>query len=154
MDTVKDFFLGLGGLIVLLVLLVAIVIAGWKLSWFAAANATQHSIQIQKQQANGQYQIQQLGQSNQDTLRATISKDYTQLTAEGVQIASAQAAGQTGLVGTLKVEAAAQAATLCQDGSQVSSAVPYPADERAWFSANCTDGVLVPTSPYYIPSAP
>ena len=152
MTTVKDFFLGLGGILVAVVLIVALVIAGWKLSWFAASSATAHSLKIQQQQANGQYQNQQSGTSYQGTLREQIAKDYAKLTEEDVQIA--EAAGNPGLVGTLKVEAAAQAGTLCQAGSEVNSAVEYPNDQRAWFSANCQDGVLIPTSKYYIPSAP
>ena len=152
MTTVKDFLFGVGGLIVAGILLLALFIGLWKGGWILASNATKHSIEIQKQQANGQYQIQQQGASNQETLRAQIGKDFAQLTTEDVQIAVA--AGNPGLVGTLKVEAAAQAGTLCEIGSQVSSAVAYPPDERAWFSANCADGVLIPTSKYYIPSAP
>ena len=45
--------------------------------------------QPNQQQANGDYQNTQLGQSNQDTLRARIGTDFAQLTTEDVQIASA-----------------------------------------------------------------
>ena len=152
MVTVKEFLTRLGGVLVVILLIVVVCIAGWKLSWFAAAKGTAHSLQIQKQQANGDYQNTQLGQSNQDTLRARIGTDFAQLTREDVQIATA--AGNPGLVGTLKVEAAAQAGTLCQEGASVSDAVPYPADQQAWFTANCSLGTLVPTSKYYIPGAP
>lgn len=152
MVTVKEFLTGVGGIIVAVLLIAVLCIAGWKLSWFVAAKGTAHSLQIQKQQANGDYQNTQLGQSNQDTLRAQIGKDFALLTSEDVQIASA--AGNPGLVGTLKVEAAAQAGTLCQEGASVSNAVPYPADQQAWFKANCSLGTLVPTSKYYIPGAP
>lgn len=152
MDSIKDFFLGLGGIVVAIILIVAVVIAGWKLSWFAASSATAHSLKIQQQQANGQYVNQQTGTSYQGSLREKIGKDFAQLTTEDVQVAAA--AGNPSLVGTLKVEAAAQAGTLCQEGSEVNTAVEYPNDERAWFQANCQDGVLIPTSKYYIPGAP
>jgi hypothetical protein len=141
------------GIVLVAIAVVAFVVL-WQVGWILAANGTAHSIKIQKQQANGQYQVQQLGQSNQDTLRDQIGKDYAQLTREDVQVASAQAAGNPDLAGVLKVEAAAQAGTLCQEGSEVSNAVPYPADEQAWFKANCSLGVLVPTSKYYISTTP
>jgi len=151
-DTIIQFWLKFWLLIIIALAIVGLFVGLWQGGWILAANGTAHSIQIQKQQANGQYQIQQQGASNQETLRARIGKDFAQLTAEDVQVAAA--AGNPGLVGTLKVEAAAQAAQLCQEGSQVSNAVAYPPDERAWFSANCSEGVLVPTSKYYVPSAP
>ena len=150
--TVKEFLLGFWGIVIAAVLVVALVFGLYEAFWKVSASSTAHSLKIQQQQANGQYVNQQTGTSYQGTLREQIAKDYAQLTAEDVQIAAA--AGNPGLVGTLKVEAAAQAGTLCQAGSEVNSAVEYPNDERAWFTANCQDGVLIPTSKYYIPGAP
>lgn len=138
--------------VIAVVLLVVGVIVAWQVGWIFTTANTDRSLNLQQHVANRQYQIQQSGLSNQVTLREQISKGLAQLTAEEVQIAAA--AGNPGLVGTLKVEASAQAGTLCQEGAEVSSAVAYPADERAWFRVNCSLGVLAPTSQYYISAAP
>lgn len=152
MTSIKDFFLGVGGIIVAVLLVVALAVGLYKAFWAVSSNSTAHSLKIQQQQANGQYVNQQTGTSYQGSLREKIGKDFAQLTTEDVQVAAA--AGNPSLVGTLKVEAAAQAGTLCQEGSEVNTAIEYPADEQTWFHANCQDGVLIPTSKYYIPGAP
>lgn len=117
-----------------------VILAGWRVGWwFSNQNATRS------------YQQTQSGTSNQDTLRAQITKGMAQLTAEGVQ--AAQAVGNPGLVGQIKVEESAQAGELCSDMQQVTG-VPLPSQQLAWYSANCSLGVLVPGSHYYIPAAP
>jgi hypothetical protein len=108
---------------------------GW---WLSSQNATR------------QYQITQNGTSNQDTLRGQIGKGFQQITAEDVQVAQAKAAGNTNLVGQIRVEEAAQAGVLCSDMEQVSG-VPLPADQAAWNTLNCVNGTVAPASVYYIP---
>jgi hypothetical protein len=116
-----------------------IVLGGWRAGWwFSNQNATRS------------YQQTQNGTSNQDTLRAQITKGMTDLTAEGVQ--AAQAKGDPGLTGQIKVEEAAQAGELCSDMQQVTG-VPLPPQQVTWYNSNCSLGVLVPASPYYIPTA-
>lgn len=121
-------------------LIAAFVVGGWRVGWwFSNQNATRS------------YQQTQNGTSNQDTLRAQITKGFTNLTAESVQAAAAK--GNPGLVGQIKIEESAQAGELCTDMQQVTG-VPLPAQQVTWYHANCSLGVLVPTSPYYIPAAP
>lgn len=137
-ENVSRFWLWFWAVLLSCAAIAGIIVGGWKLNWWLAG-----------QSATNNYRITQEGTSNQDTLRAQIEKGYTALTAEDVQIT--QAAGNPGLVGQLKVEAAAQAGTLCQEGEQVNStAVPLPADQQRWFAVNCTVGVVAPTSKYYI----
>lgn len=119
---------------------IGLFVGGWQGGWWLQNSAATHN-----------YQITQNGTSNQDTLRAQITKGFTDLTAEDVQAAAAK--GNPGLVGQIKIEAAAQAGTLCQDMQQVTG-VSLPPQQLAWYNANCSLGVLVPTSPYYIPAAP
>lgn len=117
-----------------------VILVGWRVGWwFSNQNATRG------------YQQTQNGTSNQDTLRTQITSGMTSLTAEGVQ--AAQAKGNSGLVGQIKVEEAAQAGTLCSDMQQVTG-VSLPPQQVAWYNANCSMGVVSPTSPYYIPAAP
>jgi hypothetical protein len=117
-----------------------LVVGGWRAGWwFSNQNATRS------------YQQTQNGTSNQDTLRAQITSGMTQLTAEGVQAAGAK--GDPGMVGQIKVEEAAQAGQLCTDMQQVTG-VALPPQQLAWYNANCSLGVLTPTSTYYIPVAP
>ena len=122
------------------VVIAGLILGGWRAGWwFSNQNATRG------------YQQTQNGTSNQDTLRAQITKGFTDLTAEDVQAAAAK--GNPGLVGQIKIEASAQAGTLCQDMQQVTG-VSLPPQQLAWYNANCSLGVLVPTSQYYIPAAP
>ena len=120
-------------------LIAAVIVGGWQAGWwFTAQNATR------------QYQITQNGTSNQDTLRGQIDKGFQQITAEDVQVAQAKDAGNTNLVGQIRVEEAAQAGVLCSDMEQVTG-VPLPADQSAWNSINCVNGTVAPGSAYYIP---
>ena len=117
-----------------------VVFTGWRIGWwFSNQNATRS------------YQQTQNGTSNQDTLRTQITKGMTQLTAEGVQ--AAQAKGDPGLTGQVKVEESAQAGELCQEMQQVTG-VPLPSQQVTWYNANCSLGVLTPSSAYYISMTP
>jgi hypothetical protein len=113
--------------------------AGW---WFAGQNATKS------------YQIQQQGVNNQDTTRANITNWFGNLTQENVQLAEAKAAHPVNisLVGQIKIEAAAQADDICAAAENISG-VPLPADQEQFVKANCQDGVVISTSPYFIPGA-
>jgi hypothetical protein len=115
----------------------AIVIGGWKGGWW-----------LQNASASHQYQIQQNGVQNQDTLRQQIDKGFVQIIGEDVQVV--QAKGDTALIGQIRVEEANQAYTLCQQMEQVAG-VPLPGDQADWYSSNCTDGSVAPASVYYIP---
>lgn len=127
-----------GTAIALLLLGALVILIGWRVGWwFSNQNATRS------------YQQTQNGTSNQDTLRAQINTGMVNLTAEGVS--AAKAAGNTGLVGQIKVEEAAQAGILCSDMQQVTG-VALPPQQLAWYNANCSMGVVAPTSPYYIPA--
>lgn len=108
---------------------------GW---WLSSQNATR------------QYQITQNGTANQDTLRGQIGKGFQQITAEDVQAAQARDAGNTNLVGQIRVEEAAQAGVLCSDMEQVTG-VPLPAGQASWNTLNCVNGTVAPRSVYYIP---
>lgn len=120
-------------------LIAALIVGGWRAGWwFAGQNATR------------QYQITQNGTSNQDALRTSIDSGFQRITAEDVQVAQAKDAGNTNLVGQIRVEEAAQAGVLCSDMEQVSG-VPLPADQAAWNALNCVNGTVAPASVYYIP---
>jgi hypothetical protein len=113
--------------------------AGW---WFAGQNATKS------------YQIQQEGTNNQETTRANITQWFGNLTQENVQLTEAQQAKPFNptLVGQIKVELASQADNICAAADQISG-VPLPADQGQFVKVNCQDGVVISTSPYFIPGA-
>lgn len=144
--TPAQFWKGLGSWIGVGLFLAAvaagIVLGGWSAGWwFSNQNATRS------------YQQTQNGTSNQDTLRSQVTKNFQLLVSEGVQAAQAKASGDTGLYGQVRVEEAATAQALCDEGTQVNTAVPLPADQTAWFKANCTMGTISPASAYYIPGS-
>src|ERR1700678_1851093 len=93
----KLFWVGVGALALIGALIWVGSAFGW---WLSGQNATR------------QYQITQNGTSNQDTLRGQIDKGFQQITAEDVQVAQAKDAGNTNLVGQIRVEEAAQAGVL------------------------------------------
>ena len=130
----------IGTVLALCVIGGVIIFAGWQAGWW-----------FSNQNVNRQFQQTQNGQSNQVTLREQIEKNFALLTQDNVAIAKAK--GDPGLTGQYKVEAAATAGTLCQEGDEVNRAVPLPQDIAAWLGANCSMGVVAPTSQYFIPSA-
>jgi hypothetical protein len=117
-----------------------LIVGGWRAGWwFSNQNATR------------QYQQTQNGTSNQDTLRANIGTGFNKLLQEEVQVGFYKS--NPSLAKTIQVEAASQANTICGWAEQVTG-VPLPADQATWVTRNCTNGVLSPSSSYYIPSAP
>lgn len=118
-----------------------IVLGGWSAGWwFSNQNATR------------QFQQTQNGTSNQDSLRAQVTSDFQLLAQEDRQAIADK--GNASLVGQDKVESAATALKLCQAGTQLSTAVPLPADQAAWFGVNCQDGAISTSSKYFILGTP
>lgn len=117
-----------------------ITLAGWSAGWWLTA-----------QNATRQAELTQNGYSNQATLRQEATRNFATLTSIGVQIA--QAKGDASLITELKAEQDATAAKVCAEAAQVSG-TPLPAQQAAWVAANCSAGVLSPTSPDYVTGAP
>jgi hypothetical protein len=134
---------GIGLCVLGVVAIGALVIGGWQANWwFASHNATRS------------YQVQQEGVNNQDTTRANITQWFGNLTQENVQLTEAQTAKPLNptLVGQIKIELAAQADDICAAAENISG-VPLPADQAKFVTVNCQDGVVISTSPYFIPGA-
>lgn len=114
-----------------------LVIGGWQASWwFANHNATRN------------YQLTQNGVSNQDTLRTQINGHFTSFNAEVVQ---AQAYPQ--LASGIKSQEDSEGNDICAEAPQVTT-IQLPAQQAQWVAANCADGSLSPSSPYYVPTTP
>lgn len=128
------------GLVVAFILVGGLLIAGSQLGWWLSA-----------QDATHQAQNTQNGYSNQTTLRAEVTQDFTTLTHIGSQIAAAN--GDASMVTELKTEQAATGNKICAEAAQVSG-TPLPADQAGWADANCADGTLSTSSPDYIQGAP
>jgi hypothetical protein len=123
-----------------LALIGALIWAGDEFGWWLSA-----------QNATHQAQNTQNGYSNQATLRAQVTQDFTTLTSLGVQIAAAK--GDASMVTELKTEQAATAGKVCAEAVQVAG-TPLPAQQAQWTAANCAEGNLSPNSPDYVPGAP
>lgn len=119
-------------------LLGGLVVVGWQAGWW-----------FSNQNNNRNYQQTQNGDSNQEALRQQMGSNFTLLAQDDVAIAKAQ--GNPGLTGQYKVEAAATAAQLCDEGTRVNSAVPLDPHIAAWLRLNCSMGVVAPASKYFIP---
>lgn len=134
---------GIGMIVVAFFVILAIVLGCWQAGWwFTSHNATRS------------YQVQQQGVNNQETERGNITTWFGNLTQDNVQLAEAEAAHPVNisLVGQIKVETAAQANQICATAENISG-VPLPTDQQKFVSVNCQDGVVVSTSPYFIPGA-
>jgi hypothetical protein len=126
------------GITVLLVLAIGgIVVGGWQASWwFANHNASRN------------YALTQNGVSNQDTLRTRINGDFTTFNAEVVQ-----AQAYPALASGIKAQEDSDGNDICGLAPQVTT-IALPAQQAQWVAANCADGALSPSSPYYVPTTP
>jgi hypothetical protein len=113
-----------------------IVLGGWKAGWWFA-----------NQNANNQAHVTQNGYSNQTTLHQQVTSNIATVRSLTSQIDSAAKDSQQ--AADLKAQRMAVAGTACEDASEVSSADPLPASQQQWASANCSDGVVSPSSSLY-----
>lgn len=129
------FWIGVGALALLSLLIVGGWRAGW---WLAGQNATRQAHLIRN------------GYSNQQTLREQITAQIANTDTLTSQIAGTKDAN---LIAALKAQRAAVAAMVCQDAAEVTGD-PLPAGQAQWASANCQAGTVRPGSPYYQAGTP
>jgi hypothetical protein len=127
----------IGITVIAVVAIGGLVLGGWQASWwFANHDATRN------------YQLTQNGVSNQDTLRTRINGDFTTFNAEVVQ-AQAYPSLATGI----KSQEDSDGNDICGLAPQVTT-IQLPAQQAQWVAANCADGALSPSSPYYVATTP
>jgi hypothetical protein len=118
----------LGGL----VFLAAVIVGGWQLGWwFTAQNTTR------------QAELTQNGYSNQTTLRQQITAQLATVDQITTQIAAHPA-----LAPSLRAQRMGVAGIVCGDAAEITGS-PLPAQQAQWAAANCSDGVVSPSSTYY-----
>jgi len=118
-------------------------------SWSLAAHNTQHQLQIQQQQANGQASIAANGWSFQTMLGQQITTGISNVTTVTTEIASAQAQGMTAYANQLMAQREADGNDVCQKATEVNGSLPQGASQTKWIEANCSNGSISPSSKYY-----
>lgn len=112
--------------------------------WWLSSDTTKHSLQIQRQQTNGQNQIAVQGNANQQGQVARIDNDMQTITTIEVQ----QLHGTTGQFrNQLISQIVGTGNDACQAAVQVSNV--ELGHDRGWVQRNCQGGSLSPTSPLY-----
>ena len=117
------------------VILAGLIIGGWQAGWW-----------FSNQNTNRQAQQIQNGYSNQTSLHQQVTSNIATVASITTQVTETNNANQ---IAALKAQRAAIAATACEDASEVSAADPLPAGQQQWVSANCSNGVVSPSSPLY-----
>lgn len=116
-------------------------------SWDLAKHNVQHSLQIQQQQANGQASIAANGWNYQTMLGQEITKGIQNVTDDSTSII--QAGNNPNVVSQLKSQREADANTVCDEATQINGSLPQGQYQTKWIAANCQDGNVKTTSPYY-----
>jgi len=132
----------LGAVIVAVIVVVLagiVTFVGWQVGWW-----------FTNQNANREAHMIRSGYSNQQTLREQVTAQIANVDTITTQIAASH---DQSLISALKAQRAAVAATVCQDGAEVTGD-PLPAQQRAWLATNCQAGTIRPGSPYYQAGTP
>lgn len=116
-------------------LLIALILGGWQAGWW-----------FSNQNVNRQTQQIQNGYSNQTSLHQQVTSDIATVDSITTQITETNNKSQ---IAALKAQRAAVAGTACQAASEVSAADPLPTGQQQWVSANCSNGVVSPSSSLY-----
>jgi hypothetical protein len=142
--------------IVGIVVFVAVVVYGsfalYEGSWSLASHNLNHSLQLQRQNANGQAQNNQAGWSYQTTLGERIVTDINAVNHDTTSIDQYTAAGGATNLQTAadeKNQRQTDAGEVCALAVQVNAALP-PSSNTTWIRTNCDAGNLKPSSVYYV----
>lgn len=116
------------------VILTGVIVAGgWRLNWWFAGKAV-----------NYQAHILRNSYANQQTLRDQITQQIGNVLSISTQITETQDQQE---IAALKAQRLAVVGIVCQDADEVTGD-PLPVDQAQFVQANCTSGVVSPSSAY------
>lgn len=119
-------------------------------SWSLASHNLNHSLQLQRQNANGQAQNAQAGWNYQTMLGQQIVQGIDDVNHDTTSLDQYQAAGNSTMVTDEKGQRAYDAGQVCYKVSQVNGVLPKEDPNTHWVDINCSGGVLSPSSVYYV----
>jgi len=140
------------GVVVVVGLLVYGSFALYEGSWSLASHNLSHSLQLQRQNANGQAQNAQAGWNYQTTLGQRIVTDIDAVNHDTTSIDEYTAAGGAANLQTAadeKNQRQTDAGEVCALAIQVNAVLP-PSSNTTWIHTNCDAGNLKPSSVYYV----
>lgn len=118
-------------------------------SWSLASHNLTHSLQLQKQRANGEAQNTVSGWNYQTMLGQEITQHIDNVTQDTSNIDNAQLQGLTSYVNDLKSQRQADANEVCQEATQVNGSLPVNQPQTQWVDKNCSAGSVSPSSVFY-----
>lgn len=148
----QNFWIGVVAVVVVVGVVLGLTFGGYIFQTKVAAPLSKN---IQEQQANNNYAVNNQSQQYQQTYLTEIQQGMVSITQESAEMARDKASGDTSDYGITDVEAAAEAGELCGYGQHLTQTTVdnMGPSTVTWFQMNCNDGVVAPTSEFYIPSA-
>jgi hypothetical protein len=119
-------------------------------SWSLASHNLNHSLELQRQNANGQAQNAQAGWNYQTMLGQQIVSGIDNVQHDTTSIDQYKQAGNTVSAADETNQRAYDAGQVCGLVTQVNGVLPKESPNTKWVDANCSDGVLKPSSIYYV----
>lgn len=119
-------------------------------SWSLASHNLNHSLELQKQNANGQAQNAATGWNFQTMLGRQIVAGIDNVQHDTTSIDEFKQAGNTQSATDETGQRAYDAGNVCDLATQVNGSLPQASPNTAWINTNCSGGVLKISSIYYV----